>query len=239
MERRAPFDVNRFDPNNLGALPEEQFRALVDADLRQSAPRAAVRLRAELSTALRSPDNVRRWYSTLCRMQKSVDGQLCARESDFRAECARLEAEALAADDAGRTALRVRQLRLRAEHFKTKASTVRFKTGLDEVTIAAKFLHQQHLEEMFGAAVLAERDYFASRCHRLTGAIERHRDAISEDLGGDEPDEIDEDLWSVLRSPTENPHDRGTNETNAGRDARSRRPEPCADRLQLVGPAEA
>lgn len=245
MERR-PFDVNRFDSDDLAGLPDDQFRALVDADLRQNAARSTIRLRAELSEALRSPDNVRRWYSMLCRMAKSVDGQLAAREADFRGERARLEALALEADDAGRSGLRAQQQRLKAEHHKTKASTVRFKTGLDEVTIVAKFLLEQHLEDLFGAAVLAERDYLAGRCRRLTAAIEQHRDAVMadnavmDDLGGDDADEIDEALWSVLRSPTENPHERGTTDaTDAGPEPRSRRSGSSAERLQLVGSTEA
>lgn len=239
-ERRS-IDANTFQAADLAGLSDDQFRALVDADLRRRAPHGGSRLREDLIVALRSPEQVARWHSMLCRMQRSVDGQLAARRSDFQAELAGLEARALeTTDHHARDSLRRQQQTLRAKYETTKASTVRFKTGLDEATIEARFLRDQAVAVTYGGAVMVERDHFAKSYRRLCAAVERHRSAVLNDLGGDDPDEIDENLWGALRLPTEpTPHDRGSNETNAGRDARSRRSDDSAERLQLVGPTEA
>jgi hypothetical protein len=238
-ERRS-IDANTFSPADLAGLNDDQFRAVVDADLRRRAPNSGARLRGDLIAALRSPEHVTRWHSMLCRMQKSVDGQLGARAADFRAEHARLEADVLrTADLAIREDLRRQQQSLRSKYQTARAATVRFKTGLDEATLEARFLRDQAVAATFGGAVMVERDHFASCYRRLRAAVETHRHAVMNDLGGDAPDEIDESLWSAMLPPTEStPQDRGRNETHVGRDDRSRRFDDCAGGLALVGPAE-
>jgi hypothetical protein len=238
-ERRS-IDANSFGPADLAGLNDDQFRAVVDADLRRRAPNSGARLRQDLIAALRSPEHVARWHSMLSRMQKSVDGQLGARAADFRAEHARLEADVLrTADLAVREDLRRQQQTLRSKYQTARAATVRFKTGLDEATLEARHLRDQAVASTFGGAVMVERDHFASSYRRLCAAVERHRTAVMNDLGGDEPDEIDESLWGVMSPPTEpTPQNRGSNEANAGREHRIRRTDEHAGRLELVAPAE-
>jgi hypothetical protein len=235
-DRRVTIDANAFAVEDLRDLPDEKFRALVDADLRRQAPRSGVRLKDELVDALRSPGLVERWYSMLCRMQKSVDGQLGARDADFHAQLAELAVVGLKRSDSD---VRARQETLRADHHRARAATLRFKTGLDEAMLEARYRRDEVLAERYGSAIVAERDFLASRCRRLLAAIEQHRASVLDDLDGEEPDEIDTALWSLLRSPTETaPEERGNHETDAGRESGSRRPGPSADRLQLVGSAE-
>lgn len=256
MSERRVIDANAFNPDHLADLPDDDFRAVVEADLRRRAPRNTNPLRDDLVAALRTPALAIRWHATLARMQKSVDGQLGAREGDFRAEQARLEAEALqvaqtcqrptsgdhlAPDEVERhlAALRMQQSSLRADYQRTRASTLRFKTGLDDAMLEARYLRDEALHERFGDVVAAERDHLATCCRRLCGAIESHRTAVLNDLGGDDADEIDTELWAALRSATtEHPHDRGSNETHACRDNRARRSDDHAGRLELVGPTE-
>jgi hypothetical protein len=193
-ERRV-YDVNAFSADDLAGLSDEEFRAVVEADLRRRAPHGGQSLRGDLVAALRSAPLVARWQSTLARMQKSVDGQLGAREGDFRAERARLEAtgllltqnrrdgdsgEFLSDEEVERrlASLRVRQVTLRAEYERTRASTLRFKTGLDDIALEARYLRERVLEGTFEGAVVAERDRLALRCRRLSAAIAEHRDAV-------------------------------------------------------------
>lgn len=238
-ERRS-IDANSFSPADLAGLDDDQFRAVVDADLRRRAPSSGARLRQDLIAALRSPEHVARWHSMLSRMQKSVDGQLGARAADFRAGHARLEADILrTAEPTVREDLRRQQQTLRSKYQTARAATVRFKTGLDEATIEARHLRDQAVAATFGGAVTAERDHLASSYRHLCAAVEAHRHAVMNDLGGDTPDEIDESLWGAMPRPTEpTPQNRGRNETDAGRDDRSRESADDAGRLELVGPAE-
>jgi hypothetical protein len=240
VSERRSIDANKFDPADVAGLTDDEFRALVDADLRSLAPNG-VRLRKDLTETLRSPEHCSRWHSMLCRMEKSVDGQLAARDADYRANMARLEAEILrSTDEKTQTDLRRQQQDLRNKYQTGRAATLRFKTGLGDASLQAKFLREQQVAETFGGTVIAERDFLASRCRRLAAAIEAHRQAVTNDLGGDEPDELDVRLWAAIPTTTEpTPQkDRGSNETNAGRDDGSRRSDDGTDRLQLVGTAE-
>lgn len=246
-DRRTAPDANSFRPEDLLHLSDEEFRAVVDADLRRHAPKSGVTLRPDLIAALRTLEVAPRWHAMLLRLQKSVDGQLGARECDYQAEKAKLEGEiqrmtdkvergedvhdgdsrrVLDPDEVQRrlSSLKLRALALRASHMKSKAGTVRFKTGLDDVTLEARFLRDQAVGATFETAVALERDFYANRTRTLAEAIVAHQTAVKDDLEGDEPDEIDTALWGVL-TPTESvPHCGGLHETHAGRGPGSQRP---------------
>ena len=261
MSDRRSVNVNSFPADGLLDLPDSDFRALVDADLRRNAQRNGVAVRAELVDALRSPEVAPRWYSVLCQMQASVDGQLRARESDFEAEHARLAGEveeivqrmefelpitdgegvALSRTEAQERLvdLKGRLYRLRADYERTRAATLRFKTGLDEATASASYRQDRAAGGLFRTTAALERDWWARRCADLEAAIVVHRDAVVSDLAGDAPDEIDTALWGVV-SATEPSVVRGKDyEADAGRDGGARRSGSSDERRELVGSAEA
>lgn len=222
--RRSRIDVNDFRPEDLAGLSEEAFRAVVDADLRRKAPKSGIWLREDLIAALRQPEHATRWHAMLLRMQKSVDGTLGAREADYQAQRAELDVailqletkrdssegcrdpdsgQVLSAEEVARrlTSLKVRRLSLRATHMKTKASTVRFKTGLDEATLEARSRRDLNVSTIFETAVAMERDFYADYCRALVAAVEAHRASVLDDLDGvEEPDGMDTTLWGALRS---------------------------------------
>lgn len=228
-DRRATVDANRFRPEDLPGLSDEDFRAVVDADLRRKAPKSGVTLKPDLIEALRSPAVAPRWFAMLLRMQKSVDGQLGARENDYQGERARIDMDIqrlvtkmekggdVRDPDSSRTmsrdeaeeklsSLKLRRHGLRAGHMRTKAATVRFKTGLDEATLEAKFLRDSAVSNTFETVVALERDYYADRARTLERAIEAHRKGIMSELDTDDedPDDIDTDLWAAI-TPAKTP----------------------------------
>src|SRR4051794_39656358 len=81
----------------LSALPERQFRQVVDRDLRRREDEGVDEFE---SAALRSPTLVDRWLTALLAASKSVEGQLAAKDCDFEADKAQF----------GRTILRFEQL---------------------------------------------------------------------------------------------------------------------------------
>ena len=195
-------DVTTLTPDDLVDMPDEDFRAVVDADLRRNS-RNRPHLPPEVAAALREPRHVPRWHMTLSRMDKSVEGQLAARADDYEKELAwsrrrtlELEAELDAALEEGQTfkadetRKRLREVRLQQEqlteqHHRGRASTLRFKTGLDEALLEAQYLR----DRLQGDA----------RVRELEEAIRAHRQELtaSEEL---EAGSADEKLWSVLNN---------------------------------------
>lgn len=222
MISRPTFDVNSFDPAKLDKLSQEEFRALVDADLRRRAPKSTVVLRPELADALREQPNLDRWYSALVRMAKSVDLQLAARRDDYRMKVAQLRSELtrldakLAAGEAlrdpdtnqpmssERAAEFVMSRRMRihnaaAEYAKTRAGTLRFKTGLEDTLLEARFAREQAHGAAYTSMVAQERNSLAQRATRLEEAIRAHQRLVN-DPGCDDAaaEEADHLLWAAV-----------------------------------------
>lgn len=246
-DRYTAVDVNKFRPDDLLTISDDDFHAVVDADLRRKASRSSVTLRDDLIAGLRTAEVAPRWHASLVRKQKSIEGQLSAKECDFQAERAQIELEitrlsdkaargapcrdshtgtVMSADEIAEAleSLRLRLHTLRVAHMKGKAGRIRFKTGLDEMTIEARYLRDASVQGLFRSAIAAERDYHASYARQLEAAIETHRKVVSS-ADDDVPDGTDETLWSFLRTTTEPVSNRENNrEADAGRDTRTRRP---------------
>jgi hypothetical protein len=222
MTGRTTYDVNAFDAKKLDKLTDDEFRALCDADLRRKAPKSTVILRKQLSDALREPQNVERWFSVLVRMAKSVDLQLAARHQDYRGKLAELQCELerlTARQAAGEpildpdtneplsatrgaevvTSKRMRMHNLTAEYAKTRASTLRFKTGLEDGLLEARFARDQLRSALYNSAIVAERNHYAFRATTLERAIREHRDVVEASDADDGTTEVaDQQLWTAL-----------------------------------------
>lgn len=189
---------------DLGSLTDEEFRAVVDADLRRNARKEHERhgVTAEQAEALRRPENIERWYATLKRIAISVKGQLATRADEHDARQASLRRQLLtvraAYQDApteerrralGRqiVALEAEAEQVREEYLIRRKSTVRFQSGLEDTLAEAQGLRavpSGHAPEELAACLEV-----------LTGAINHHRWAIEEQ--GLEPTAIDRALWSI------------------------------------------
>lgn len=110
-----------------------QFASVVDKELRGKAT-------PDESTALRSPQVAERWHGTLLAMMKSVDGQLGARRADFMSNRARFTKQLLAAEYEERFQLERSWAEQREMFNRSRASTLRFKSGLEETIIEARAL---------------------------------------------------------------------------------------------------
>jgi hypothetical protein len=171
-------------------LPEDEFRDIVDADLRR-------RARRDDAEALRSPELVDRWFAALTAMAKSVEGQLAAREEDFRSRTAAVKAEmGLAVNDEQVADLRVKLHMMQADYSRGRSGTLRFKSGLEEWIIEARYLRDNQRGRMYDSIVAEERNHALARVRELEAAIQEHRDNFGPD---DDVTPEDEKLWQVLR----------------------------------------
>lgn len=190
MNPTQQLDTKMLVPSDLGELSDLEFRRVVDADLRRRVDPSG--LSEQVAAALRSEAHVNRWHATLLAMCRSVEGQLAAGANEFEARRSDIESEIdrlnnSSHGDASRVSeLSVLLAELRSTYLTKRASTERFRTGLNEHLILAERLLPVH------------RSRCARRVRRLEQAIERHREAVSRDLGADDPVRFDADLWAAL-----------------------------------------
>jgi len=81
---RTYIDLSKLTPDALAALDEQDFRFVVDADLRRKARSSNIRRQDVppwISEALRTT-HLERWVATLRAMLASVDGQLAQRRAN-------------------------------------------------------------------------------------------------------------------------------------------------------------
>jgi hypothetical protein len=196
------FDTKNVEPEDLAGLSEEQFRAVVDADLRRRVSPDG--LLSETAQALREPENVERWFATLDGIRLSVEGQLTATADEYDALRSDLEATIKRLEADGGSAARLQRLydeenTMRVDYLAKKAARERFLTGLKEHLARAESLRNEHRATRSDSLVAAERDRLRRRVERLERAIEGHRKAVLADLSEDEePERYEESLWAVL-----------------------------------------
>lgn len=195
MTRRR-LDTGALVPSDLVGLSDQEFQEVVNADLRRRVQPAG--LSERVSAALRSDTHVRRWHATLLAMQRSVEGQLIAGQTDFEQAVTDLERRIRAASGRDRDRLEDELLATRSEHLQRRAKTERFKTGVDEHIEQASSLIASMRDEMLDSVVALERDRYARRMRTLERAIRDHREEVTADLDGEEPEEFDRRLWSHL-----------------------------------------
>jgi chromosome segregation ATPase len=170
----------------IAALSDDDFRSLVDRDLRREDTQ-------EEAQALRSPDLVHRWYTILVAMSKSVDGQLAAKRYDYEAQKAQLRGQFVSAESALAEAKlhrdtprvhgaqdRIRELRqdwaLMTERYaRSRAATLRFKSGLEETLVEARLFRDQIRDVLYESVVTEERNQLARRVRELEDELARLR----------------------------------------------------------------
>jgi hypothetical protein len=194
---RNPAPMNM--ESELLKMDDEDFRNIVDADLRDFDHSG------KWALGLRSPAVVERWHATLTAMLKSVEGQLAAREADWTSTKARLSKERIEVESDGglmesefqqkMTALDLEFETEREKHFKTKAGTMRFKTGLEEWLVEAGRIRDSITDKLYESVVSRERNYYAERARALEDGITQHQKMVQ---ASSVPSEADEKLWSLL-----------------------------------------
>lgn len=200
---------------SLSALPEVDFRRVVDRDLRARENREGNREEGQRtdqtsaleSAALRSPALVDRWLTALLAASKSVEGQLSARKMDYDATKAGLKRKIVNLEYKERTEgltpeedeelrdTRDRLLAALERYSKSRSGTLRFKSGLDEWIIEARSLRDGLRDRLYDTVVVEERNRFAQRIRVLEEGIRAHRDSYPDD---DDPSDFDEDLWALV-----------------------------------------
>ena len=168
----------------------ESFKDFVDRDIRGHTTQAE-------AEALRSPALAERWFTTLMMMQRSIEGQLAAKQEEFQAERARLR-RLLRSEQVShvRTQIEDQLDRLQEDHSRDRAKKLRFKTGLDEALVEARAVVDALRGHQYDSLVAEERNYYAEQRRLLEEAIRLHQAQTLAD--GIEPGDHDEKLWEAL-----------------------------------------
>lgn len=194
MNTRPFLDLHKvFD---LDALTDDEFKVVVDADLRRHSVSERSLMPERLADELRSPQHRERWLSILLRMEANIQSQLDVRATDHEAALAELRLNHLAAGgvpDNARISVQIETLR--TEYLRKRATALRFKGGLDATLIEAQHLVAE-LGSDFESVAAEERDHFKTRSRKLESAIATHQ-ALTE--ANEIPaNDIDRTLWASI-----------------------------------------
>jgi hypothetical protein len=157
---------------DVSTLEDPEFEYIVNQDVRGQ-------LDSALSSQLRLPQNVYRWYNMLNSLKKNVEAQFIANRAEL------IEFRATRAADSTEVMLR------KAEFERWKANASRFKTGVENKMAEAKLLKN----------TLSSQDMVGKLAQDLRSAkteIEKYRTAIYNHQSADDVDAADDDLYSVL-----------------------------------------
>lgn len=196
MSTRPMLDLHKvFD---LDPLTDDEFKLVVDADLRRHSTTERNQMPDRLAEELRTPKYVERWLSTLLRMEANIESQLEVGAADFEANLAVLRTKALqlgqAGDHAFGSEVAIEIESLRTEHQRKRASILRFKGGLDKTIIEARQILNTVLP--FETAATAERDHYKGRFRQLRTAIATHQSlTIQNEIPAND---IDKALWASI-----------------------------------------
>lgn len=168
-------------PAGLTKISLEEFEASVNADIRGTADPAT-------SAMLRETENLNLWYDTLAKMKRAVEAQLTSSRSTLLTNQAELLGKG--SHDAW--------LEAKASTERWRQGAIRFKNGVEERLAEAKRLRMMENSNSFITSLVNDRDRAIAESVKLREAIEAHRTAVlAEDLDED-PEMIDDRLWSVL-----------------------------------------
>jgi hypothetical protein len=168
--------------STLSDLSEQSFHDIVNADVRGT-------LDSETSKMLRQPENVARWHDTLLDMKRSVEAQLTAKKGELIAQ----RAEFMALGERGKPLL----ANAAAAAEKWRQGAIRFKNGVEAKIAEAKHLLSGPARDQYIRRLVDERQEVMRSNVKLLTAITQHRAAVE---NGEEGDEVDDHLWSVLDS---------------------------------------
>lgn len=153
--------------DDLLALDDDNFREVVDRDLRRETS-------MEVAAALRSPELVDRWLAVLTSMMKNVENTLAFRAQDFDANKAALRRRMSRARNQREVETLKDELEKTKEaHARSRAKTLRFKAGLEEHLIEARYQWDRAHPDL--VLVRVERDAFEERVNVLERALKAHR----------------------------------------------------------------
>jgi hypothetical protein len=161
-----------------------EFEDIVNSEMRSTADKP--RVTPEVAAALRDPRVLRRWYTALSMMHKSVEGQFSAKTADNTAMIKRLQAT---------NAPRAKILKEQSSFETWRASALRVKNGLEIRLIEAKALLEQHSDPYVRDRAAHERNAALAQVAVLEDAIRRHMNACLKD---GRSSNIDETLWAYL-----------------------------------------
>lgn len=179
--KRQPVRVQQQDPPSaLLRLTHVQFYNFVDQDVRQ-------RLESEVSTKLRDPIVVDRWYLVLVQMKKNVESQLASAKADWKAEQMQILAdlEEIEEGDDG-SDLRAELYTKLGKFEKSRAGKLRFRSAVEDSLSEARILRNQ-LREM---AAARREGVVRTALQEARIAVLDHRSHT------DEPTQADKDLWA-------------------------------------------
>lgn len=179
-------------PSALLDLTERDFYNIVDRDVRG-------RLESGLARKLRDPLVIERWYQTLLRMKKTVEGTIAAKKAETRGQRIELDVFGSTTVDGVEQSFDDPQLeiaRIHSEFLKWKAGSIRFKVGVEERLTEVSWRRKLVVSQLILSVAQVERNEFAAEVMRLRKAIEQHRSEIDRD----DATEQDEALWSIIPS---------------------------------------
>jgi plasmid maintenance system antidote protein VapI len=163
---------------DLSKVGAEEFEAAVNADVRGTAS-------IDTQMALRQPECLDRWHDMLLHLKRNVEAQLTSNRASLLAE----QAERLAAGDT------IGWIKSKAESEQWRQRSIRFKNGVEERLREAKRLRNGRGESMV-TSITRDRDKAIAKLVTLEEAISAHKAAVLADA--EDPDTIDDRLWSVL-----------------------------------------
>jgi hypothetical protein len=167
-------------------LENSDFESIVNNEMRSTAEKP--RVAPEVAAALRDPRVLRRWYTTILAMHKSVEGQFSAKTADNTAMIKRLRAAGVPA---------VKVLKEESSFQTWRAGALRVKNGLDMRLIEAKRLLEQSGDPYISDRTSDERNMALARIAVLEDAIRRHMNTRLK-MSAASSDDVDEALWSYL-----------------------------------------
>ena len=166
----------------LTKCPEANFRDIVDQDLRGQPGKEA----KEIAEALRSPEVVRRWHSTLLSIQKNVEAQLASKAAETRSELLMLNLDGKAKD--------AKQTEANFERW--RAGALRFKSGVEQAIFQARDVIDREFPEANHDRIVSERNEALTQVMILKNAIRKHRDSFTDE---DDASKDDHELWEYVK----------------------------------------
>lgn len=171
-------------------LPDEEFRDLVDREIRKDHPNTSTAEKARLnalSPKLRYPTVIDRWIMVLEIMKASAETQLGAKRSELKKLHGRVSEEEYIS-------------RLRT-YQGWKAGNVRFLNSVQQRLLEARWHRSRDLgAKIFPSRMVEERNQASQSVLVLAEAIESHRQTV---LAEYDPTEADEALWAVIQDTVE------------------------------------
>lgn len=182
-------------PAVLLELDEKDFYNLADRDVRG-------RLEASIATKLRDPIVNERWYQTLLRMKKTVEGTIAAKTHETKGQRMELESMGTITSWRGNEIVSVdhfddpkqKAVEIYTQFMAWKAGSIRFKVGVEERLTEVAWRRKRITANLLLSVSQIERNLLGEEVMRLREAIATHASQIH----ADDATEQDEELWAAL-----------------------------------------